>query len=150
MNLCEHIGKKLKRISTTKQKLIGGFICILTIEQIKSVKFYLGFFLLFIAGCSVNNNDIIGSWIEPIPGQSGSFQGIYLQSDGKASSINMSTLQYKNWTLQGGNLILEGTSIGNGQTISFVDTFKIDKLLPDTLMLIKRQLKFIYTRKVEP
>ena len=40
---------------------------------------------------------IIGSWIMPIEGQPGKMQGIRLDEDGEASSINMATLVYKYW-----------------------------------------------------
>ena len=36
---------------------------------------------------------IPGSWCEPIPGRAQDVQGIKFQKDGKASSINMATLQ---------------------------------------------------------
>ena len=40
---------------------------------------------------------IPGSWCEPIPGRTQDVQEIKFQKDGKASSINMATLQYKSW-----------------------------------------------------
>jgi len=96
--------------------------------------------------CSQNKNMIVGSWIQPIPGQSDQVQGIRIDSDGKASSINMQTLLYENWEQQGMNLILTGKSIGNRQTISFSDTLEIVKLTADTLVLAKRNFSRIYTR----
>ena len=44
---------------------------------------------------------IPGSWCEPIPGRAQDVQGIKFQKDGKASSINMATLQYKSWKING-------------------------------------------------
>lgn len=78
---------------------------------------------------------IIGSWIMPIDGQSGKMQGIRLDEDGEASSINMATLVYKYWEQQGDELYLTVKSIGNGVEIEGIDTLKIEKLTTDSLVL---------------
>ena len=61
--------------------------------------------------------------------------GIKLEENGEASSINMHTLIYKEWEQQGDQLYLTVKSIGNGIEIEGVDTLKIDKLTPDSLVL---------------
>ena len=71
----------------------------------------------------------------PINGQPGEVQGIKLEENGEASSINMHTLVYKEWEQQGDQLYLTVKSIGNGIEIEGVDTLKIDKLTPDSLVL---------------
>ena len=58
---------------------------------------------------------VVGSWVMP--------------------SINMHTLIYKEWEQQGDQLYLTVKSIGNGIEIEGVDTLKIDKLTPDSLVL---------------
>ena len=78
---------------------------------------------------------IIGSWIMPIDGQPGKMQGIRLDGDGEASSINMATLVYKYWEQQGDELYLTVKSIGNGVEIEGIDTLKIEKLTTDSLVL---------------
>ena len=78
---------------------------------------------------------IIGSWIMPIGGQPGKMQGIRLDEDGEASSINMATLVYKYWEQQGDELYLTVKSIGNGVEIEGIDTLKIEKLTTDSLVL---------------
>ena len=78
---------------------------------------------------------IIGSWIKPIDGQPGKMQGIRLDEDGEASSINMATLVYKYWEQQGDELYLTVKSIGNGVEIEGIDTLKIEKLTTDSLVL---------------
>lgn len=78
---------------------------------------------------------IIGSWIMPIDGQPGKMQGIRLDEDGEASSINMATLVYKYWEQQGDELYLIVKSIGNGVEIEGIDTLKIEKLTTDSLVL---------------
>ena len=78
---------------------------------------------------------IIGSWIMPIDGQPGKMQGIRLDEDGEASSINMATLVYKYWEQQGDELYLTVKSIGNGVAIEGIDTLKIEKLTTDSLVL---------------
>ena len=78
---------------------------------------------------------IIGSWIMPIDEQPGKMQGIRLDEDGEASSINMATLVYKYWEQQGDELYLTVKSIGNGVEIEGIDTLKIEKLTTDSLVL---------------
>ena len=78
---------------------------------------------------------IIGSWIMPVDGQPGKMQGIRLDEDGEASSINMATLVYKYWKQQGDELYLTVKSIGNGVEIEGKDTLKIEKLTTDSLVL---------------
>ena len=64
---------------------------------------------------------VVGSWIMPIDGQPGEVQGIKLEENGEASSINMHTLVYKEWEQQGDQLYLTVKSIGNGIEIEGVD-----------------------------
>lgn len=63
-----------------------------------------------------------GEWVEPVPDMENQVQGFDLKAGGKASSINMATLQYENWSKDGNMLILSGKSIGNHTTISFSKT----------------------------
>ena len=68
---------------------------------------------------------IIGSWIMPIDGQPGKMQGIRLDEDGEASSINMATLVYKYWEQQGDELYLTEKSFGNKKKKKKKDTLRI-------------------------
>ncbi len=76
-----------------------------------------------------------GAWVEPVPGRANEVQGILIETDGRASSINMATLQYTSWSQDGNFIILNGQSIGNGQTIEFSDTLEIRTLTRETLVL---------------
>ncbi|WP_455637697.1 lipocalin family protein [Parabacteroides sp.] len=93
-----------------------------------------------------NNAQIEGSWVEPVPGMPEMVQGFILENGGKASSINMATLQYEGWEKNGEKLILSGKSIGNHQTLSFTDTLIIKKLTQDSLILNKEGLVLRYFR----
>ncbi len=86
-----------------------------------------------LAAC--NSDNIEGAWVEPVPGMEDMEQGFILEKGGKASSINMATLQYESWTREGNRLMLSGKSIGNGQTISFCDTLTITELTETSLTL---------------
>lgn len=92
-----------------------------------------------IAACSGGGTKgpatVVGSWVMPINGQPGQMQGIRLEPNGEASSINMHTLVYKEWEQHGDYLYLTVKSIGNGIEIEGVDTLKIDKLTNDSLIL---------------
>lgn len=61
----------------------------------------------------------------------------------------MATLQYQHWGLTGDSrLVLEGKSIGNGQTIEFADTLDIVSFSGDTLTLGKGDMYRIqYVRR---
>ena len=102
-------------------------------------KLLLATALLIIAMTACNEkkskDSIIGSWVMPIEGQPGKIQGIKLEENGEASSINMATLVYKYWEQQGDNLYLTVKSIGNGIEIEGIDTLKIEKLTTDSLIL---------------
>lgn len=90
---------------------------------------------------------IEGTWVQPIPGAETEIQGLRLEPDGKASSVNMATLLYEGWDLDGETLILHGKSIGNGITIDFRDTMKIEKLTADSLVLSGQGDTRRYSRK---
>lgn len=91
--------------------------------------------IAILASACQNKASLTGQWIEPIPGNPDAIQGIDLKENGEASSINMATLQYEQWSREGDRLILSGESIGNHQTIAFADTFEIGKLTADSLVL---------------
>lgn len=82
---------------------------------------------------------IQGAWVEPNPIDSTQVQGMQLNQNGTASSINMATLQFKAWNLTiPDTLILNATSIGNGQTTEGADTLTIVKLDADSLVLANK------------
>lgn len=92
-------------------------------------------------------NSIEGKWVEPVPGMENQMQGVNLEKGGKASSINMATLQYEKWERKGDMLILSGKSIGNSETIAFVDTLTVVKCNNDNLTLQKGDLTINYQRQ---
>jgi hypothetical protein len=91
---------------------------------------------------------IIGKWVQPIPGQETSKQGVQLNSDGSASSINMHTLIYEKWQLKGDTLLLSNHTEGVKTTGSYVDTALVKSLTDSALVLtIKGALDMKYTRE---
>lgn len=102
-----------------------------------------------LGSCTSRQDDLlVGQWLQPIPGFAEGYQGFRLEKDGSASSLNMSTLQYETWALHNGSeLILTGKSIGNGQTISFSDTLKLQSVTADSLILQRGNLLLRYSRK---
>jgi len=69
-------------------------------------------------------NLLIGSWVEPNPINVNEVQGIKINEDGTAKSINMATLIYKKWWKDADKLILVAESVGNGT--SSLDTTKYE------------------------
>lgn len=92
-------------------------------------------------------NSIEGKWVEPIPGMEDRMQGINIEKGGKASSINMATLQYEKWEKKGDKLILTGKSIGNHETMAFTDTLIIENLTENDLTLKKGDLTINYKKQ---
>lgn len=105
-----------------------------------------GFCSLALLACG-ERESLVGKWVQPVPGMSRMEQGFVLAEDGKASSVNMATLSYQRWEKQNDRLILSGESMGNHQTIAFSDTFAIEKLTRDSLVLRKGTLRSGYGRE---
>jgi len=82
---------------------------------------------LLFTGCGRQNAErqFVGEWVQAVPGMEGEVQGVKLEAGGKASSVNMQTLVYENWSLHGDSLVLEGKSVGNGQTVEFAENFRL-------------------------
>lgn len=105
--------------------------------------------LLLFSACS-EQISIEGSWVEPVPGMPDMQQGFTLEPGGKASSIQMATLQYESWKKEGNHLILSGKSIGNHLTIDFSDTLTIERLTQDSLILKQGEAVYAYARTTQP
>lgn len=108
-----------------------------------------GFAAAVLLTACVGEPTLEGKWVEPIPGMEDQVQGVNLEKNGKASSINSATLQYKSWVRQGDTLVLSGQSIGNGQTIDFVDSYQIEKLSDTELVLKNDDMTINYTKQAE-
>lgn len=97
--------------------------------------------LLIAAACGqspkTEKESLTGSWIEVMPSNPQIIQGVTLNTDGTASSIGMATLLYESWEKNDDCIILNGKSVGNGQTITFSDTLEIISLTADSLTLGK-------------
>lgn len=99
----------------------------------------------------INGADLVGNWIEVMPGSPHIVQGMTLNEDGSAASIGMATLLYEKWQQADGKIVLSGKSIGNGQTIEFDDTFNIVKHTADTLILGKNEtFRLTYVKTEDP
>lgn len=94
-----------------------------------------------------NEADLTGTWLEPVPGMESMQQGITLEKDGKATSVNMATLQYQSWKQEGQKLLLQGTSIGNGISFEFTDTMSIEKITEDSLILKRGNFTLKYKKQ---
>lgn len=103
---------------------------------------------LLAASCSMKPSaaSLSGCWIQPIPGQPQDIQGMELMPDGRARSINMHTLLYTDWRLDGDQLTLKGISIGNRNSSGFTVTFTIGRLSKNTLILNMGENRETFTR----
>lgn len=73
--------------------------------------------------------EAVGKWTMPDPIAPEGVMGVEIMVEGAARSINMATLVYTSWELQGeaDKILLKGQSLGNGQTIDFTQTGVIAK-----------------------
>lgn len=106
----------------------------------------IGIVFMLCMSCGTDRQSLTGRWVQPIPGQQG-VQGMLLEKDGKASSVNMSTLVFRSWKQEDNALILGGESVGNGQTLVFSDTLRVERLTADSLVLSKGNWTTVYTRE---
>ncbi len=81
--------------------------------------------------------NIIGKWTAPVPTMPEIYQGIEFMPKGRASSINMATLEYDKYKISSDCLAItiSGRSIGNGQTINFTENYNIEYLNTEKIKL---------------
>ena len=111
----------------------------------KKLIFVLTTAFFILSGCA--KDEIIGTWVQPIPGMENQNQGFVLNQDGPAASVNMHTLSYTHWQRKKDALVLTGQSIGNGRTINIKEEFTILQLDEKNLRLQLGDSVFEYTRK---
>ena len=92
-------------------------------------------------------NLLIGSWVEPNPINANEVQGIKINEDGTAKSINMTTLVYKKWWKENDKLALVFESVGNGLTIIDTTKFEIIKLNHNELEIKDNDYTIKYKRQ---
>ena len=88
---------------------------------------------------------IIGSWVDT----SEVALNFTLFANGTARSDNMKTLLYKNWRINGNKIILTIESIGNGTSSINDETFNIQKLNTNELILKAGNSSFKYIKSKE-
>ena len=92
-------------------------------------------------------NLLIGSWVEPNPINEKEMQGLKINNDGTAESINMATLIYKKWWKEADKLFLVSESIGNGSSSIDTTKYEIVKLNEKEIELKDRDYIVKYKRK---
>lgn len=92
--------------------------------------------ITLLLSCSGNRKDeIVGNWIEVKNGNPTIKQGITIEKDGKAQSINNNTIKYEKWKRKDDSIILSGVNLKSGMPVSFTDTLDIINLTFDSLTL---------------
>lgn len=95
--------------------------------------------------------EAVGRWTMPDPIDPEGVMGVEIQVEGAVQSINMATLVYSSWELQGeaDKILLKGQSIGNGQTIDFTQTGVIAKDAEGKYTLSIEGTDTVYTKVAE-
>jgi len=92
-------------------------------------------------------NLLIGSWVEPNPINEKEIQGLKINNDGTAESINMATLIYKKWWKETDKLFLVSESIRNGSSSIDTAKYEIVKLNEKEIELKDKDYIVKYKRK---
>jgi len=116
--------------------LLGLVIVVALVTIAGVIKFNLLGNDVFLSGSAVTRADLVGDWVEPIPGMESQAQGFTLHEDGSAKSINMATLLYQHWRLNEGKLTLIGESVGNRTSSTFEEQYQIQSLGNGELRLV--------------
>lgn len=103
--------------------------------------------IIVLSACTDTKKELVGSWLEVMPPDMNYVQGMTLNENGSASSIGMATLGYYDWKVDGKTFMISGQSIGNGQSINFVDTLEIAKISADSLILECEEYTIKYYKK---
>lgn len=91
----------------------------------------------------INTSMLMGRWVQPDAVAEGSLRGFMLAEGGAAQSINISDINYDNWRISNGKLLLDISYVdGFGQ--NYTDTFSILRLTNDSLWLRGQQRLFLH------
>lgn len=91
----------------------------------------------------INKDLLVGSWKD----KSEAALDFTLFEDGTAQSDNMKTMLYKNWKVDGNQVTFTIESIGNENTFTGDQTYTIEKLTENELILKDGTLISEYTKK---
>lgn len=92
--------------------------------------------------------EAIGNWTMPDPLDPEKVMGVEIMVEGEAQSINMATLRYNAWELQGepGKIVLKGVSEGSGAPTQFKQTGVIGKNADGIYTLSIEGTDIVYTQ----
>ena len=91
-------------------------------------------------------NELLGSWVEPKYDNEKEYQGFTLFADGTMQSINTGLFSYKAWEIRGNQLSLWVESLGEGFESQDMETYVLEKVSADTLLLKIGESVFRYRR----
>lgn len=92
--------------------------------------------------------EAVGNWTTPDPLDTEKVMGVEIMVEGEAQSINMATLRYNAWELQGepGKIVLKGVSEGSGAPTEFTQTGVIEKNADGIYTLSIEGTGIVYTQ----
>lgn len=82
-----------------------------------------------------NSQELVGKWVQPIPGQESQLQGFELKTGNSAESINTNTIKYEKWKLSKDTLFLSGHTEGVAEQSFFTDTLLIKNISDSELVI---------------
>lgn len=95
----------------------------------------------------INLNTLLGDWVMPNPLDGTSYMGFTIKDGGIAESINQTSIVYKTWRINNGNLQMVSVREGGGDFVED-ETYKFLYLSADSMSLQGTEEVFDYVRPV--
>ena len=112
----------------------------------KSISFERNSFQMVKSMLPEEQHALLGSWVEPKYDDQTAYQGFTLLADGTMRSINTDLFSYKSWEIRGNQLSLWVESFSEGFTSQDMETYVLEKVSADTLLLKIGESVFKYKR----
>ena len=103
---------------------------------------------LLLNGCMRTvSDDLVGTWLRPVPNRPEETQGFELHKKGKAVAVNIPKTTYRTWYVSDDHLVLTGQDTSNGTPLLFTDTYVIHSVSDSMLVLISADREMLYFAK---
>ena len=118
-------------------------------HNVKYLAILLSIGILSLQGCDEKHHQkLFGSWIlEGSGNTSKEIKGFTLGKNGLASTINEPRRHYEQWFLKDNYLIIEGKQITDSCFAPLSDTFYIEDVSKENLILFRNEIKYHYIKE---
>ena len=89
-------------------------------------------------------DDLVGTWVRPVPNKPELTEGFTLYKKGKAEAINIPKVTYRTWYVSDDSLVLAGQDSSNGTPLLINDTYAIHSVNDSMLVLVAPNREMLY------